>query len=68
MLTKTFTFANIKIFKIGDKVLLQEETLRRRRSKKLEAPWTGLYRVTEKLSDMNYKNKKSEAKNYIRTR
>jgi len=36
-------------------VLLQDETLRRGRSKKLEAPWTGSYRVTEKLSDVNHK-------------
>jgi len=46
---------NIKTFKIGDKVLLQDETLRRGRLKKLEAPWTGPYRVTEKLSDVNCK-------------
>jgi len=46
---------NTKTFKIGDKVLLQDETLQRGRSNKLEAPWTGLYRVTEKLSDVNYK-------------
>jgi len=31
---------NTKTFKIGDKVLLQDETLRRGHSKKLEAPWT----------------------------
>jgi len=48
--TKTF-----KTFKIGDKVLLQDKTLRRGRSKKLEAPWTDSYRVTEKISDVNYK-------------
>jgi len=46
---------NTKTFKIGGKVLLQDETLQRGRSNKLEAPWTGLYRVTEKLSDVNYK-------------
>jgi len=45
---------NTKTFKIGDKVLLQDETLRRGRSKKLETPWTGPYRDTEKLSDVNY--------------
>jgi len=44
---------NIKTFKIGDKVLLQHETLRRGYSKKLEAPWTGPYSVTKKLSDVN---------------
>jgi len=47
--------ANIRTFKIGDKVLLKDETLRRGRSKKLEAPWIGLYRVTKKLSNVNYK-------------
>jgi len=56
---KTKTYAdqdtNTKTFKIGDKVLLQDETLRRGRSKKLEVRWTGPYRVTEKLSDVNYK-------------
>jgi len=31
---------NLKTFKIGDKVLLQDETLRRGRSKKLDAQWT----------------------------
>jgi len=45
---------NTKTFKIGDKVLLQDETLRCGRSKKLEVSWTGPYRVTEKLSDVNY--------------
>jgi len=47
--------SNTKTFKIEDKVLLQDETLRRGRSKKLETPWTEPYRVTEKLSDVNYK-------------
>jgi len=28
--------------------------LRRGRSKKLETPWTGPYRVTKKSSDVNY--------------
>jgi len=36
-------------------MLLQDETLRRGCSKKLEAPWTRPYRVTEKLSDVNDK-------------
>jgi len=44
---------NTKTFKIRDKVLLKDETLQH--SKKLEAPWTGPYGVTEKLSDVNYK-------------
>jgi len=55
----------IKTFRIGDKILLQDETLRRGRSKKLEASWTGPYRVIEKLSDVNYK---IQMKNYMRTR
>jgi len=46
---------NLKTFKIGDKVLLQNETLRRGRSKKLDAQWTEPYRVVEKISDVNYK-------------
>jgi len=46
---------NTRTFKIGEKVLLKDETLRRGRSKKLEAPWTGPYRITEKVSDVNYK-------------
>jgi len=46
---------NVRTFKIGDKVLLQDETLRRGRSKKLDAPWTGPYRIVEKISDVNYK-------------
>jgi len=50
MLTKT----NTKTFKIEDKVLLQDETLRHGRSKKLEAPWTRPYRVTKRLFDVNY--------------
>jgi len=46
---------NTRIFKIGDKVLLRNETLRRGRSKELDAQWTGPYRVVEKISDVNYK-------------
>jgi len=46
---------NLKTFKIGDKVLLQDETLRRGCSKKLDAQWTGPYRVVDKISDVNYK-------------
>jgi len=59
---------NTKTFKIGDKVLLQDETLRRGRSKKLEAPWTGPYRVTEKLSDVNYKIQIKRKIIYIQSR
>jgi len=44
-----------RIFKIGNKVLLRDETLRRGRSKKLDAQWTRSYRVVEKIADVNYK-------------
>jgi len=46
---------NTRIFKIGDKVLLRDKTLRRGRSKKLDAQWTGPYRIVEKISNVNYK-------------
>jgi len=45
---------NEKTFKIGDKVLLHDETVRRRRSKKLESQLIGPYTITEKISDVNY--------------
>lgn len=41
-------------FQIGDKVLIFDKTLRRKRSKKLESLWTGPYVITEKHSDVNY--------------
>ena len=41
-------------FKVGDKVLLHDETLRRGRSKKLDALWIGPYIILEKNSDVNY--------------
>ena len=44
--------------KIGDKVLLYDETLRRGRSKKLESLWTGPYTIIEKISEVNYMIKK----------
>lgn len=49
-------------FKVGDKVLLYDEALRRGRSKKLNALWTGPYIVLEKVSDVNYVIKKSRRK------
>jgi len=41
-------------FKVSDKVLVYDETLRRGRSKKLESLWTGLYTIIEKNSKVNY--------------
>jgi len=45
-------------FKVGDKVLIYDETLRRGRSKKLESLWTGPYKIIEKHSAVNYTVKK----------
>ena len=39
-------------FKVGDKVLLHDETVQRGRSKKLDSQWIGPY--VEKHSDVNY--------------
>jgi len=47
------------IFKVGDKVLINDETLRRGRSKKLESLWTRPYKIIEKHSEVNYTVKKS---------
>jgi len=44
--------------KVGDKVLMYDETLRRGRSKKLESLWTGPYAIIEKNSKVNYTIKK----------
>jgi len=44
---------NEKIFKVGDKVLLHDEIIRRGRSKKLESQWVGPYTITAKLSYVN---------------
>jgi len=43
---------NEKTFKVGDKILLRDETVRRGRSKKLQ--WIGPYTITEKISDVTY--------------
>jgi len=48
---------NEKIFKVGDKVLLHDKTVRRGRSKKLETQWVGPYTITAKLSDVNFEIK-----------
>jgi len=45
---------NKRTFKLGDKVLLYNETVRRGRSKKLEPQWIGPYVIIEKNSDLNY--------------
>jgi len=45
---------NKKIFRVGDKVLLHDETVRRGRSKKLESQWIGPYAIIKKISDVNY--------------
>lgn len=45
-------------YKIGDKVLLHDETVRRGRSKKLDSKWIGPYEIIEKHSDVNYTIKK----------
>jgi len=50
---------NKKIFKIGDKVLLLDETVRRGRSKKLESQWVGPYTIIAKFSDVNYEIKRA---------
>jgi len=41
-------------FKVEDKVLLHDETMRREWSKKLDSLWAGSYTVIEKNSDVNY--------------
>ena len=47
-------------FKIGDKVLLYDESVRRGRSKKLESPWVGPYTIIE-LHNVNAKIKKGRS-------
>jgi len=47
-------------FKTGDKVLVYDETLRRGRSKKLEALWTRPYTIIEKNSEVNYTIKRGK--------
>jgi len=45
-------------FKISDKILIYDKTLRRGQSKKLESLWTGPYKIIEKHSEVNYIVKK----------
>jgi len=45
---------NKKTYKVGDKVLIYDETVRKGRSKKLESQWIDLYMIIEKNSDVNY--------------
>jgi len=54
-------------FKIGDRVLIYDETLRRGRSKKLDAKWKGPYTIMEKRSDANYIIKTGKARRYMLT-
>ena len=42
-------------YKEGDLVWLHSTVVPRRKSKKLHLPWTGPYRVLEKISDCNYR-------------
>lgn len=49
---------NPQKFQIGDKVLLHDETVRRGRSKKLDAVWIRPYEILMKNSDVNYTIKK----------
>lgn len=41
-------------FKIGEKLLLQDETVRRGRSKKLSNQWIGPYIIIKRNSKVNY--------------
>jgi hypothetical protein len=43
---------NIMLFSVGDKVLLNDERIRRGRSLKLSPPWIGPYEIT-KVDDVN---------------
>ncbi|XP_011858317.1 PREDICTED: uncharacterized protein LOC105555885, partial [Vollenhovia emeryi] len=47
-------------FKVGEKVLLHDETVRRGRSKKLDSQWIGPYVITEKHSEVNYTKKRDD--------
>lgn len=48
-----------EVFNVGDKVLLNNKTLRKGRSKKLEALWVGPYEIIERNSRVNYTIKKN---------
>jgi hypothetical protein len=54
-----------RIFEIGDKVLLYDESVRRGRSKKLSALWIGPYTIIKKISDVNYTIQKGKNKQTI---
>jgi len=49
---------HIAKFRVGDQVLLYNETVRRGRAKKLETLWIGPYVIIKKLSDVIYVVKK----------
>lgn len=48
-------------FKVGNKVLLCDEIMRRDRLKKLDVLWIGSYVVLEKINDVNYDKSRSES-------
>ena len=51
-------------FKVGDKVLLHDESVRRGRTKKLEAPWVGPYKIIE-LENVNAVIKKGRTEQKV---
>lgn len=51
--------STLKVFHPGEFLLLLDTTVKRGRSKKLKQPWTGPYKVIEKVSDINYCIQKS---------
>lgn len=54
----------VKNFSPGENVLLHDETVKRGRSKKLNRPWIGPYKVLRKLPNENYEIKKGR-KSYV---
>lgn len=51
---------NVRIFSVGDKILLYDESVRRGKSKKLGQKWIGPYIIIEKCSDVNFIIKKGK--------
>lgn len=60
--TKTYHDKSAKSieFRMGDKVLLRDETIRQGRSKKLTPQWIGPYEVVDKISDVNVSIRKGK--------